>query len=290
MDLLNSWLLLGCFVACALLLGGALVLVQRAEPAAFARKSKAAAPQKELQLSSGGDEGSNAELRRQLAQAGFTHPDAVRLLTWVKLGGALLGFALAMIIVPLVPVLASMAPEMRLVFQGVIALFGYFAPVVVVDKRRAAWLRRIELALPDALDFMLICVEAGQSTDIAVKRVAEELAPVHPELSAGFVALTEALAAGAERQEAWMRLSVDTDNDDLRQLATIIVQSATMGTPVAHTLRVFSADLRDRRVRRIEEKANILPTKMTLGTMMFTVPPLLILLLAPALYRISSSF
>lgn len=290
MDLLNSWLLLGCFIACALLLGGALVLLQRAEPAAFTAPAKAAKPVKDLHLSGGGDEGSNSELRRHLTQAGFTHPDAVRWLTWIKLGGTVLGFGIAMLVVPMVPVLASMAPEMQLVMQGVVALFGYFAPVIVVDKRRAAWLKRIELALPDALDFMLICVEAGQSTDIAVKRVAEELAPVHPELSAGFVALTEALAAGAERQEAWMRLSVDTDNDDLRQLATIIVQSSTMGTPVAQTLRVFSADLRDRRVRRIEEKANILPTKMTLGTMMFTVPPLLILLLAPALYRIASSF
>ena len=290
MEFLNSWLLLGSFITCALLLGGALVLVQRAEPAAFKAATKSVSPSRELQLSAGSEEGSNAELRRHLSQAGFTHPDAVRMLTWAKLGGAVLGFGLAMLVVPMVPVLAGMAPEMRLVFQGVIALFGYFIPVMVVDKRRAAWLKRIELALPDALDFMLICVEAGQSTDIAVKRVAEELAPVHPELSAGFISLTEALAAGAERQEAWMRLSHDTDNDDLRQLATIIVQSASMGTPVAHTLRVFSADLRDQRVRRIEEKANILPTKMTLGTMMFTVPPLLILLLAPALYRIASSF
>ncbi len=63
-----------------------------------------------------------------------------------------------------------------------------------------------------------------------------------------------------------------------------------MGTPIAHTFRIFAADLRDKRIRKVEEKVNMLPTKMTLGTMMFTVPPLLILLLAPAVYRLINAF
>lgn len=83
-----------------------------------------------------------------------------------------------------------------------------------------------------------------------------------------------------------MHLAQVTDNSDLRQYATLVLQSSTLGTPMAHTLRVFSADLRDRRIRRVEERANVLPTKMTLGTMMFTVPPLLVLLMTPAIYRL----
>ncbi|MFE3836873.1 type II secretion system F family protein [Pseudogemmobacter sonorensis] len=283
----SSWLLLGSFVGCALMFSVALLLLNRL-PEAPTRTAAKPAPDVPLVMSS--PEPGNSVLRRQLAQAGFHHPKTVRWFLYAKIGLAIAGLLASLVLIRLVPTLRDLGPVPRIGFQMIMAVLGYFVPVMFVDRRRAAWLKRIELALPDALDFMLICVEAGQSTDVAVMRVADELAPVHPELSAGFVTLTESLAAGASRQEAWLKLAQDMENDDLRQLATIIMQSSNMGTPVAQTLRVFSADLRDQRIRRIEERANILPTKMTLGTMMFTVPPLLILLLAPAIYRIIDSF
>ncbi|MBJ2149353.1 type II secretion system F family protein [Paracoccus sp. IB05] len=284
---ISSWILLGSFIGCALMFAMALLLLQRAPAAPAAAPAK---PVPDMPLVMAESESDNSELRRQLFQAGFHHPKAVRWFLYAKVGFAIVALLLSLILLRVMPQLRDLAPLPQLGFQLVMAVLGYFIPVMIVDRRRTAWLKRIEIALPDALDFMLICVEAGQSTDIAVMRVAEELAPVHPDLSAGLVNLTEALAAGADRQEAWLKLVYETGNQDLRQLATIILQSSTMGTPVAQTLRVFSADLRDQRVRKIEERANILPTKMTLGTMMFTVPPLLILLLAPAIYRIVSSF
>lgn len=284
---ISSWILLGSFIGCAVLFALALLVLQRAPAVPVAGPEK---PVADLPLVMADPEPGNSDLRRQLFQAGFRHPKAMRWYLYAKVGFAILGLLIAMILLGIVPQLQDRGPLARLGLQLIMAVMGYFVPVMVVEKRRKAWLKRIEIALPDALDFMLICVEAGQSTDVSVMRVAEELAPVHPELSAGLVTLTEALAAGADRQEAWLRLAYETSNDDLRQLANIILQSSTLGTPVAQTLRVFSADLRDRRVRKIEERANVLPTKMTLGTMMFTVPPLLILLLAPAIYRIVSSF
>ncbi|VDC21152.1 type II secretion system F family protein [Pseudogemmobacter humi] len=288
MTALSAWLLLGGFIASALMLALALVIVQRAPASAWAGRKKSAAP--DLQLVSADEQPAASELRKQLYQAGFQHPAAVRLFLYAKAGCALAGLIAGLILIRLVPALEELAPPFRLGVMLIVCVMGYFLPVVVIDKRRAAYMKRIELALPDALDFMLICVEAGQSTDMAVMRVADELRPVHPDLAARFTALTEALAAGAERQDSWLKMAQETDNDDLRQLASVIVQSTSMGTPIAQTLRVFAADLRDRRVRKIEERANVLPTKMTLGTMMFTVPPLLILLLAPAVYRIATSF
>lgn len=224
---------------------------------------------------------------RILAQAGFDHPLAVTTFYAVKLAAAAVfavtGFWFS--------VMSGLSPGQPFLFNtlaaGVAGGLGFWLPSFVVEKRRAAWRRRIEIAIPDALDFMLVCVEAGQSLDLAAQRVALELEAVHPDLALRFQVLTKSLAAGAERQDAFNHLAQSSENDDLRQFATLVVQSATMGTPVAHSLRVFAADLRDRRVRKVEEKAAVLPTKMSLGTMMFTVPPLLILLLAPSVYRIT---
>ncbi|WP_283176410.1 type II secretion system F family protein [Gemmobacter sp. 24YEA27] len=276
----SSLFFLGAFTLGGSLFSLAMLVVSRLPESAF-RAREPSDPAAPAPLS-----GNAAELRRQLFQAGFSHPEAARYFTLVKIGLSVLLVALVATSLVLIGPLDELTPVKKAIALVGAFLAGYFLPTLIVDRRRKAWKKRIAIALPDALDFMLVCVEAGQTTDLALLRVAEELEPVHPDLSARLQALTEALTAGAERQDAWSRLALETGNDDLRQLATIIVQSGTMGTPVAHTLRVFSADLRDRRVRQIEERANVLPTKMTLGTMIFTVPPLLILLLAPAIYRL----
>ncbi|RRH76907.1 type II secretion system F family protein [Falsigemmobacter faecalis] len=224
---------------------------------------------------------------RMLAQAGFDHPLAVTVFYVVKLAAAALFAGLCLWLTMLSDLFADQTTLLRLLAAGVAGGLGFWLPSFVVEKRRSAWRRRIEIAIPDALDFMLVCVEAGQSLDLAAQRVSLELEAVHPDLAVRFQVLTKSLAAGADRQDAFNHLAQSTGNDDLRQFATLVVQSASMGTPVAHSLRVFAADLRDRRVRKVEEKAAVLPTKMSLGTMMFTVPPLLILLLAPSVYRIT---
>lgn len=229
------------------------------------------------------------EMQRQLMQAGFKSPYAPQMLVRAKMLSPILCAVLAYVVVHL-PMMTGLGSMIRLAVIFLALLFGYALPMIAVDRRRAAYRRRIALALPDALDLMLICIEAGQSIDVAVRRAAQELQDVHPELSAGLRDVTESLAAGVERQLAFSQLAEDTENDDLRALSSVISQAVSMGTPIAQTFRVFAADLRDRRVRQIEEKANMLPTKMTLGTMMFTVPPLLILLLSPAVYRLLNAF
>ncbi|QPZ93366.1 type II secretion system F family protein [Thioclava electrotropha] len=226
-------------------------------------------------------------LQRDLARAGFVHPSAPTIFGVLKFvtGGAsaIAGF----MFLSMIPALSDIPIMTRLGFIGFTFSLGYLLPMRALSKRVAAYRVRIERAVPDALDLMQICVDAGQSLDLALLRVARELGAVHPELAAHFAWASEAVAAGLDREAAFMKIADETGNDDLRLLAMTLVQATKLGTPISRTLRVFGNDLRDHRLRKVEEKANVLPTKMTLGTMLFTVPPLLILLLTPAIVRLS---
>lgn len=285
---LAAWMLLALFLGAAACLASALALARRKTSLAPPEGEAQASPGRPPPLLAARPAGQKqAPLQRQLAQAGFDHPQAAAWFMQIKWLCAGLGAGAGL------GLLALMPPREHGIQIAVAAtgfLLGFLLPTWVIDRRRRGFRSRIALALPDALDFMLISVEAGQSIDMALLRVATELDEIHPEMAARFHALVEALSAGASRQDAFLRLAQETENEDLRQFATIVVQAVEMGTPVVQTLRVFTADLRDRRIRRVEERANLLPTKMTLGTMVFTVPPLLILLLAPAVYRITTAF
>lgn len=231
-----------------------------------------------------------SELQRQLEQAGFTNPRAIGHLRRAKVLLALLCGGLGVFMVQQLGLSSTRAAILQLLFGIGFGLAGLFGPTLYIDRRRSQHRERIRLAVPDALDFMQVCMEAGQSVDAALKRVTEELETMHPDLAIKFRRLSEALAAGASRSVAFEQLALDADNDDLRQFANVLDQATSLGASVSQTLRSFTVDLRDQRIRRTEAKANVLPTKMTLGSMLFTVPPLLIVLLAPSLTRLAGVF
>lgn len=231
-----------------------------------------------------------AELVKKLAQAGFPGPRAPFLFVFGKLfAGAVVSIAVVIVFVML-PNASVQGGLQWLIILSLGFLVGYSLPGVIVESRAQRYVEQIAKGLPDALDLMLVCVEAGQSIDMSLVRVARSLHRLHPELSERFAATAEALRAGDDRASAFERLAYDTNSAELKSFGRAILQASSMGTPVAETFRVFSNDQRQRRIKKVEEYANILPTKLTLGTMFFTVPPFLLLLLAPALYSISKSF
>ena len=150
--------------------------------------------------------------------------------------------------------------------------------------------KEIEKGFPDALDLLLICVEAGQSLDQAIQRVARETRNSYPVLSEELTIVSNENQAGKDRSSVLRDLAERVDNTDIKAFATVMIQSAAFGTPVSEALRIYASEMRDKRVTRAEEKANTLPTKMTLATMMFTVPPLLIILIGPTIYDIGLHF
>jgi len=166
---------------------------------------------------------------------------------------------------------------------------GYYLPQYWVQRRAQTRQQEIIDGFPDALDMMLVCVEAGQSLDQSIIRVGRESRAGYPALADEFEMVANEIKAGKERIMVMKDMSERVGLPDVASFVTTLVQSATFGTSVADALRVYSAEMRDKRVMRAEEKANTLPTKLTLGTMMFTVPPLMIILIGPSVHGIAAT-
>jgi len=163
---------------------------------------------------------------------------------------------------------------------------GYFAPSYWVNRRVQQRQQDVENGFPDALDLMLVCVEAGQSLDQAILRVAREIKAGYPTLAEEFEVVANEMRAGKDRVTVLRDMAERCGVNDVASFVTVLVQSATFGTSISDALRVYASEMRDKRVMRAEEKANVLPTKLTIGTMLFTVPPLLIILVGPSIYDI----
>jgi tight adherence protein C len=167
---------------------------------------------------------------------------------------------------------------------------GYYLPQYWVNRRLTQRQNEIVAGFPDALDMMLVCVEAGQSLDQTILRVARETKAGYPALAEEFEMVSNEVKAGKERVAVLKDMAERVGIPDVASFVTTLIQSATFGTSIAEALRVYSDEMRDKRVMRAEEKANKLPTKLTLGTMMFTVPALLLILIGPSLHGIATAF
>ena len=230
------------------------------------------------------DQDKIAGAREKLMQAGYRSRTAVQAFFVARVLGAVLigigALAFALLRGTEVDVLSYS------VIGGVAA--GYALPSYWVTRRRAARQDEIGNGFPDALDMMLVCVEAGQSLDQALMRVANEMQHAHPALAEEFEIVSVEMRAGKERSQVLRDFGTRAGVSDISSFVTVLIQSSQFGTSIAEALRVYAAEMRDKRVMRAEEKANKLPTKLTLGTMFFTVPPLMIILIGPSLADIAS--
>lgn len=235
------------------------------------------------------DEKEMSAARLRLRQAGYRGKNAVRIYHFAQFALGI-GLLAAGGIFALVKD-ATGEPSMRdlLVTTFVPAMLGYMAPKYWVTRRRTGRMEEIENGFPDALDMMLVCVEAGQSMDQSIVRVSQEIRAGYPALAEEFAIVSQELKAGKDKASVFRDLAERAGVADVASFTTVLIQSQTFGTSIADALRVYAAEMRDKRVMKAEEKANKLPTKMTLATMMLTVPPLLLILLAPSIYDIAQT-
>lgn len=225
-------------------------------------------------------------MQLKLLQAGYPGKNAVRMYHFAQmalgLGFLALGVGYA-VLKSATGDPSTQATVLSIVIPGAV---GYMAPKYWVNRRVEERKQQIINGFPDSLDMMLVCVEAGQSLDQSIVRVAKEIRAGFPALAEEFEIVSWELKAGKDRISVLRDMGERSGVPDVASLVTVLIQSTTFGTSIAEALRVYAGEMRDKRVMRAEEKANTLPTKMTLATMMLTVPPLLIILIGPSIYNV----
>lgn len=231
-------------------------------------------------------------IKLKLLQAGYRGKNAVRMFHFSQLA---LGIAGLLIGVIWAIVKSANAGDEGIGTSSLIMTtmmpggIGYWLPKYWVTRRQEAREENLINAFPDALDMMLVCVEAGQSLDQSIVRVAKEIRAGYPDLADEFDMVAYEMKAGKDRVSVLRDMSERCGVPDIASFVTVLIQSASFGTSISEALRVFSAEMRDKRVMRAEEKANKLPTKMTLATMLLTVPPLLVILIGPSIFGIAKT-
>ncbi|MCG8597565.1 MAG: type II secretion system F family protein [Kiloniellales bacterium] len=221
------------------------------------------------------------KLARRLAQAGWRSKDAVVRFLFAKLALPFVFGGVALFVLYVLELYNLDSIQKMLVVLG-LTIFGTYAPEIYVKntiQKRWAVIRK---ALPDALDLMVICAEAGLSLDATMQRVSDELAGASPELSEEFGLTAAELSFLPDRTTALGNLKERVDLPAMRGLVNSLVQSERYGTPLAQSLRVLAAESRNERVMKAEEKAARLPAMLTVPMIIFILPPLFIVLIGPA--------
>ena len=219
-----------------------------------------------------------------LAAAGYTNKEAQKTYTLVRLL-LTLGLPLAFIVV--CSTLGTLPSLFRLyLICSILAAIGLYGPRMFVSIKADRRKSEITNGFPDVLDLMLVCVEAGLSMDSAFNRVGSEMGNSHPLLSQLLAELSLELRAGRTKQEALHRFADRAGVDEIHQFATLLVQSEKLGTSIAQTLRVFSAEMRERRRMRAQEKAHRLPVLLSIPLVACLLPAMIGVLMLPAAIRV----
>ena len=216
------------------------------------------------------------KIRLRLVQAGYRRADALAIFLGIRVA-----FALACFTLVGTPILIR--PDFFLAMFA--AAMGYLLPGMALARMAARRQHRIRMSLADALDLMVVSVEAGLGLDQALARVGQELSFAYPDLSSELRLVNLELLAGTARSDALRNLADRTGVDDLRSLVAMLVQTDKFGTSVATSLRVFSETLRTKRRQRAEEAAAKTGVKMVFPLVVCIFPAIWIVTIGPAAIR-----
>ncbi len=223
-------------------------------------------------------------LRRRLVCAGYHRPSAIGFYYAARIGLAVIFvvlFAMA------APVISAQLPEQLVPVLGLVgAACAFYFPDLWIGMRTRSLQQRYREGFPDALDLLVVCVEAGLSLDGAIQRVGQEIGHAHRAISENLAMMALELRAGGARADALHNLSERMGIDEVRSMVTLLLQSEELGTSVADALRAYADDMRTMRMLRAETKAQSLPVKLALPLGFFVFPTMLIVILLPVMIRI----
>lgn len=227
-----------------------------------------------------------AKLRKQLMQAGFRSHNAPLTYRGLQLG--------AMVGLPLLTGLFYMmtARPLNSALLPVLLAFiaGFFIPRFLLKRMIKKRMLRIQWGLADALDLLVICVEAGLGLNAALVRISEEMKDVHPDISQEFGLVNLEIRVGRSREEAFRNLAERTGVEDLRSLVAMLIQADRFGTSITRAIRVYSNALRMKRRQRAEQAAQKAAVKLLFPLAAFLFPTLFIAILGPAALNLMDAF
>lgn len=216
-------------------------------------------------------------MSRRLHQAGYRGNRAIRIFWGLRIFLCIaLGFGGL-----LIALLSNASMQDFVMLAGVGALLGYMLPALTVFRKARARVLEMKETLPDALDLIVVCVEAGMGVDAALNRVGREQNSQGLALGEELLLATQEMQAGAPRKDALLRLSDRVGVDEFRQLVTFLTQSEEMGGSIARSLRVYAETMRDKRSQAAEEAARKTVIKLIFPLVFFILPAVFIILLVP---------
>lgn len=223
-----------------------------------------------------------SRIRTKLVHAGFRSEHAVEIFFGAKIA---LSVALASGLLTGSALRANAVPHLHMLVV-VVAAVGFYAPNLWLRGKVKARQSAVGRSLPDTLDLLVTCVEAGLGLDSALARITQEIGLSAPELASELRLTTTEIQAGVARADAFRRLAERTGIEELRSLSAMIIQTEMFGTGIARALRVHSSSMRTRRTHRAEEEAATVAVKMMLPLILCILPSLFAVILGPAVVRI----
>jgi tight adherence protein C len=223
-------------------------------------------------------------VQQRLIKAGYDSPVAPLVFSMLRM--------VVLIAIPLLAFILMPKDSFAKVLVGMsaAAMFAFLLPPFVLRRLEARRQEQIRRSLPDALDLLVVCVEAGISLDAAILRVAKDLMLVHPELAGELLVVSRKMNAGMSREDALRGLWDRTGVDEVRALVASLLQSEKWGSSSSRVLRVSSETLRRKRRQTAERKAATAPLKMIVPMAIFIFPALFVVILGPAVIQIVSGF
>lgn len=223
------------------------------------------------------------KLRNKLIAAGFTSPSAPRVFTLIRFVSVIALPAIYFLIASVSNTTQS-TPQIML-WGLLLGVVGLYFPNLVVTARADRRREEIINGFPDCLDLLLVCVEAGLGLEAALDRVGREMVGSHPLVAQLLSQATLQMRAGAAREDALRQMGQSSGVDEIKSFATLLIQSDRLGTSVAQTLRVYSAEMREKRRMRAEEKAHRLPVLISIPLVVCMLPTMIGVLMLPAVVR-----
>ncbi|MBB3066287.1 MULTISPECIES: type II secretion system F family protein [Limibacillus] len=224
-----------------------------------------------------------SRVRRQLVLAGYYSARAVPIFYAVRAVIAITLPVLFSLVFPLVT--REFTVSTAVGGAAVLGIVGLYLPVMFLKQKIGARQQQARDGFPDALDLLVVCVEAGLSLDQAIERISREIGRSYPVLGENFRMMASELRAGQSRTEALRNVAERMGVDEVKAFVVLLIQSEELGTSIAETLRVYTDEMRDKRVTRAEEKAQALPAKLSVPLVLFIFPVLMIVILSPVIIR-----